>query len=63
LRAHARTFEEKAMKTLAGVVVAVGLALTPAIVQAGCAGHAPTTVSETTTPVQTAEAPAPTQTK
>jgi hypothetical protein len=56
--------QEKAMaKTFAGLVLAAGLALAPAIAQAGCAGHATTVSTAPQTPVQTAEAPAPTQSK
>jgi hypothetical protein len=57
-------FEEKAMsKTLAGFILAAGLALAPAIAQAECSGHGATASTTPPAPVQTAEAPAPSQTK
>lgn len=51
-------------KTFGGLVLAIGLALAPAMAQAECGGGHPVTASTTPqTPVQTAEVPAPTQTQ
>jgi hypothetical protein len=50
-------------KLLAGLMLATGLAFAPAIAQADCAGHAVTASTTPQSPVQTAEAPAPTQSK
>jgi hypothetical protein len=55
---------EKTMaKALAGFVLAAGLALAPAIASAECAGHGVTASTAPQAPVQTAQAPAPTQTE
>ena len=49
-------------KILAGLVLATGIAFAPAIAQA-CAGYGQTVSTESQIPVQTAQAPAPTQTQ
>jgi hypothetical protein len=62
-RVIARLKEKAMVKTFGGLVLALGFALAPAVAQAGCAGHAVTASTTPQAPVQTAEAPAPTQTQ